>query len=89
MTAVPPSPERRFILHAPSLVLFPSHPPDGLRIQTRFSLKTNSFVSSESLESQKVDLKTLLREMKDLIMEEQLQTSVEKKGIALQVVADK
>jgi hypothetical protein len=27
--------------------------------------------------------------MKDLIMEEQLQTSVEKKGIALQVVADK
>lgn len=53
-------------------------------------MQTNSFVSSDALESQKVDLKTLLREMKDVIMEEQLQTSVGgKKGIALQVVADK
>jgi hypothetical protein len=42
-------------------------------------LKTNNFVSSDALESQKVDLKTPLREMKDVIMEEQLQTSVEKK----------
>jgi hypothetical protein len=89
MTAVPPRQNEDFYSTLPSLALFQV---TSWRIKdsNEVFFENEQLCFFDALESQKVVLKTPLGEMKDVIMEEQLQTSAEKKKIiALQDVAGK